>query len=348
MAGSERPERLAVVLFNLGGPDDLPAVRPFLANLFSDPAILGLPALLRWPLAQLIASLRAPKARRLYERIGGRSPLVEATRAQAAALEEELKAPETPVRVFVAMRYWHPMSDETARQVKAFAPERIVLLPLYPQYSTTTTGSSLADWRRAARAAGLDVPTQAVCCYPTHPGLIAAHAARIDDLRRSHAGGERFRILFSAHGLPERVIEQGDPYQWQVEQMVDAIVERLDPTPEDWAICYQSRVGPMAWIGPSIADEVARAGADGQSLIVVPVAFVSEHSETLFELDILYRNMARSCGIPVFLRVPALGTEPAFIAALADLVKSADAMPGPGVKSAICPAGRCGCPLQGV
>lgn len=345
-AGMTKPagrNRLAVVLFNLGGPDNLRAVRPFLANLFSDPAILPMLAPVRWPLAYLMAALRAPATRGFYRRIGGGSPLLKETEAQAQALQKALSE-TAEAHVFVAMRYWHPMSEQVVRRVADFAPDRIVLLPLYPQYSTTTTGSSLADWNRAARAAGLNVPTHALCCYPTYPGFIDAHVARIEAVRHIEADGDRFRILFSAHGLPKRVIAAGDPYQAQVEQTVQAIVSGLAPAPADWAICYQSRVGPVAWIGPSIGDEIARAGADGKPVMVVPIAFVSEHSETLYELDIFYREMAAACGVPDFVRVPTLGTEPAFIGALADLVSNANALPGPGVETAICPVERFACP----
>src|SRR6478735_8838127 len=197
--------KIAVILFNLGGPDSLDAVQPFLRNLFSDPAIITLPTWLRLPLARLIASRRAPKARGIYEKIGGGSPIVGQTEAQARALEEAL-GPEHEWRGYVCMRYWHPMTDAVVRSVKRFAPDRIVLLPLYPQFSTTTTDSSVKAWKAAAAAAKLTVPTQTVCCYPDEPGFIAAS---VDLLKQglAAAGGGPTRVLFSAHGLPEKVIK---------------------------------------------------------------------------------------------------------------------------------------------
>jgi ferrochelatase len=307
--------KLAVVLFNLGGPDRLDAVEPFLRNLFSDPAIIGLPAPLRLPLAWLIARRRAPIARDIYAKIGGRSPILEETEAQARALEAALGA----ARVFIAMRCWKPFADETAQAVKAWGPDRVVLLPLYPQFSTTTTASSLADWHRAARRAGLEAPTSQICCYPTEDGFIAALA----DLTRqtmAHAKPEiSYRLLLSAHGLPERIITKGDPYRRQVEQSAAALVGRLGIV--DSTICFQSRVGPLKWIEPATDAEIRRAGRDGKGVIVVPLAFVSEHSETLVELDIDYSKLAREAGVPHYLRVPTVGTHPAFIEALAKLVR---------------------------
>ena len=319
--------RTAVVLFNLGGPDRPEAVRPFLFNLFSDPAIIGAPQPIRWLIAKLISTRRAPFAREIYAQIGGGSPLLPLTRRQAAALEARLKADGLETRVFVAMRYWHPFGVETAREVAAFAPARVVLLPLYPQFSTTTTESSFKDWAQAAKIAGLDAPTGAVCCYPAEEGFVAAlveltAAALID---ASRAG--KPRVLFSAHGLPKRVIERGDPYQRQVEATAAAVAGKMGLDASDWIVCYQSRVGPLEWIGPATDDEIARAGADGVPVVVVPIAFVSEHSETLVELDIEYRHLAQRAGVPRYVRVPAVAEHPRFIEGLAR--QAAAATPGP-------------------
>lgn len=322
--------RIAIVLFNLGGPDSLEAVRPFLVNLFSDPAILGLPWPLRSLLARGIATRRVAVARAIYAKIGGRSPLVEQSEAQAAALEKELSARlGVDVRVFVAMRYWHPMSEAVARAVKAFAPDAVVLLPLYPQYSATTTGSSLAVWARAAAAAGLATPTCVVCCYPEQPGFLAAVLALINKSLSEYTAAMPVRVLFSAHGLPKKVIAKGDPYQWQVERTVAALSARIAQLKLDSMVCYQSRVGPLAWIGPSIEEALTQCTRDGRAALVVPIAFVSEHSETLVELDIEYRNRAERLGVPAYIRVPTVGTHPLFIAGLADLVTDAlrNAMP---------------------
>ncbi len=338
--------RTAVVLFNLGGPDSPDAIQPFLNNLFNDPAIIGLPWPLRPLLASVISNKRQKEARKIYALIGGKSPLLEETRAQAAKLEAALDDEET--RVFISMRYWHPMAQDTAMEVAAFAPNRVILLPLYPQFSTTTTGSSMQAWHRAAEKAGIKAPTKAVCCYPMHEGLIAAHAALLDRTL-DKAGDQPVRVLFSAHGLPEKIVKAGDPYQWQIEQTAAAVVAKLARPDLDWQVCYQSRVGPLTWIGPSTDDEIKRAGKEGKGAVVVPIAFVSEHSETLVELDIEYAEMAGKNGCAPYLRVPALGVEEAFIEGLAGIVRTTlePGAPdlGPDTGRRLCPGawGKCPC-----
>ncbi|MBI1206180.1 MAG: ferrochelatase [Azospirillum sp.] len=341
-------DRTAVVLFNLGGPDSLAAVRPFLFNLFNDPAIIRLPRLPRWLLAQLISGRRAPIAREIYAQIGGASPLLANTLDQAVALKQALVA-AGEVEVFIAMRYWHPMAEDTAAAVAAFAPDRVLLLPLYPQWSTTTTASSLAAWRTAARRAGITAPSSVVCCYPTNSGLIDAMAALIKpELDVASAYG-RPRLLLSAHGLPKRVVAAGDPYQWQCEQTVAALVNRLGHPELDWVGCYQSRVGPLEWIGPSTDQEISRAGRDRVPVVIAPIAFVSEHSETLVEIEIEYRHLAQAQGVPYFGRVPAVGTAATFIAGLAGLVRDTLGNAAPmrsGCASRFCPAEFSGCALS--
>jgi protoporphyrin/coproporphyrin ferrochelatase len=335
--------RTAVVLLNLGAPDKPSSVRPFLKNMFSDPAILSVPGPVRWLLARLISGLRARKAIPIYEQLGGGSPLLPNTEAQAASLERMLGADS---RVFVSMRYWHPMSTACVAAVKHYAPDRIVLLPLYPQFSGTTTGSSFADWRRAAARAGLSAPIHAICCYPRHDGWVGAVADLIRDALAQAGPLAKPRILFSAHGLPKKVIAGGDPYQWQVERTVEAVVAALG-SGVDWSICYQSRVGPLEWIGPSTQDEIDRAGRDGVPILVVPIAFVSEHSETLVELDIEYRHRAERAGVPGYIRIPAVATHASFIAGLADLVRAAVTANLPLISAEnarICPAHRTECP----
>jgi ferrochelatase len=338
-------ERTAVVIYNLGGPDSLEAVRPFLFNLFNDPSILRQAAPLRWLLARLISRRRAPIAREIYGRLGGRSPILPETEAQARALEAALGADET-CRVFVAMRYWHPFAAECAGAVKAYDPDRIVLLPLYPQYSTTTTESFLRTWRHAVREVGLDRPTGSICCYPREAGFVDALAALIrrgiDSLRCDPAP----RVLFSAHGLPRKFVTAGDPYQAQVEMTVAAVVEKLAMPGLDYAICYQSRVGPVEWLRPYTDDEIRRAGADGRALVVAPVAFVSEHSETLVELDIEYAKLARDCGVPAYHRAPTVGVQPVFIDGLARLVRHASRNSlSSGEGRRVCPAACGACPI---
>ena len=337
--------KIAIVLFNLGGPDSPEAVQPFLKNLFSDPAIISLPSFLRLPLASFISSRRAPKAKKIYDQIGGSSPILGQTEAQARALEEALGT-EHEWRGYVCMRYWHPMTEAVVRSVKRFAPDRIVLLPLYPQFSTTTTDSSAKAWKAAAAAAKLVVPTQTVCCYPDEPGFIAAS---VDLLKQGLAetGTRPTRVLFSAHGLPEKVIKAGDPYQAQVERTAKAIADRIGGL--DWSVCYQSRVGPLKWIGPPTDGEIRRAGQDGKAIVLYPLAFVSEHSETLVELDIEYRHLAEQSGVPAYVRVPTVGTHPLFIAGLADRVCAILAEPQVavchGATSMPCGQHHRGCPL---
>jgi len=316
-------ERLAVVLFNLGGPDRPESVQPFLFNLFNDPAIINLPQPLRWGVAKLISARRAPVAQEIYEELGGGSPLLPNTEAQASALRDAVAAKTdgaAEIRCFIAMRYWHPLTEETVAEVQAWNPDRILLLPLYPQYSTTTTESSVKAWRQAASKVGLSVPTSTVCCYPVLDGFIAASAALLRQTLRSVGEGPKPRVLFSAHGLPQKVIDRGDPYQYQVERTAEAIVAALPEEVFDWVVCYQSRVGPLEWIKPYTEDEIRRAGDKGVPLIVMPIAFVSEHSETLVELDIEYRELAEEAGVPGYERVPTVSSEAAFIEGLAKLV----------------------------
>jgi ferrochelatase len=311
-------QKIAIVLFNLGGPDDQAAVQPFLQNLFSDPAIIRVPGPIRWALARLISFTRAKSARANYAKMGGGSPLVPETNAQARAIEKAVTAQpgfeDADVKAFLAMRYWKPFTEQAVDAVKAFAPDQIILLPLYPQFSTTTTDSSLKAWYAAGG------PTaKLVCCYPDAPGFIEAHANSVLETWQAGGAPERVRILWSAHGLPEKVIQDGDPYQKQVEETVAAL-KLLLPDHFDHAICYQSRVGPLAWIGPPTEAEIKRAAADQIGVIVVPIAFVSEHIETLVELDEEYAEIAHEAGVPFYWRAPALGTRAEFIGELAQIV----------------------------
>ncbi len=345
MARDMAPSRkIAVVLTNLGGPDGPKAVRPFLFNLFSDPAIIDLPGWARIPLAALIAGLRAKAARANYALMGGASPLLAETQAQAGALQAALadRSPGSTVRVFIAMRYWSPDTRETAQAVETFDPDEVLLLPLYPQYSTTTTASSFAAWNRAYRGRA---PVRAVCCYPVAEGLVEAHAARIEEAWAAAGRPDKVRLLFSAHGLPQKVIDAGDPYQLQVEATAQAVAQRLNK-PWDWQVCYQSRVGPMAWLGPSTPEAIEAAATHGLGVVIAPIAFVSEHVETLVELDHDYAALAGRLGCAPYVRAPALGVQPAFIEALAELAMQAMDQPigaHPGSGHVCASAGCCGC-----
>ncbi|WP_376098428.1 ferrochelatase [Roseomonas sp. CCTCC AB2023176] len=320
--------RVAVVLFNLGGPDGPDAVRPFLTNLFTDPAILRVPGIIRRPLGRFVAARRTPAAQENYAVLGGKSPLLELTEEQARSLEAALAEEDATYRCFIAMRYWHPFTEAAVAAVQEWAPDEVVLLPLYPQFSTTTTGSSLDEWNRVAKRAGLDVPTTALCCWHSDDGFARSTAAivrrALAEARAALPEGVPLRLLYSAHGLPESIVKRGDPYQWQVERSVAAVTEALGD-PVDHVVCYQSRVTPQKWIGPSTEEEIERAGHEGVALLVCPIAFVSEHSETLVELDVEYREVAHKAGVPAYFRVPAQNSDAAFIAATADLIRRARA-----------------------
>lgn len=355
--GREKNEaRLAVVLFNLGGPDSLEAVEPFLKNLFLDPAILPVPGPVRKVLARRISKKRAPVTQEIYRQLGGKTPLLELTRAQATDLEKALNSGVLSqafrkIEVFVAMRYWHPRAAEVVAEVKAFAPSQVVLAPLYPQYSTTTSQSSIDEWKREAVRQKLIVATRAQCCYPAEENFVAAHVALIREALKKVPQGVRPRILFSAHGLPIQIIEGGDPYQSQIEMTVAAVMKGLGNEDLDHGICYQSRVTKHEWLGPSTDDEIDRASRDGVGVILTPIAFVSEHSETLVELDVEYRALAEKAGVACYIRVPALGVHEGFIRSLQSVVEGLAlpqddfAIRGPqGVR--ICAAGFSKCPCK--
>jgi len=334
--------KVGVLLFNLGGPDEPKAVRPFLFNLFSDRAIIPYPQPLRFLLATLIARSREQVARANYDLLGGRSPILPETLKQAEALDAAMakRIDNVTFKCFPAMRYWRPFVRDVAKAAEAWGATDVILLPLYPQFSTTTTASSFAVWKRASK-----LPASTICCYPAGQALAQAHADAILETWRNAGEPPNPRVLFSAHGLPKRVVKRGDPYQWQVEQSV-AAVKRALPPHWDMRICYQSRVGRLEWLGPSTEDEVIAAARDLTGVIVAPIAFVSEHVETLVELDIEYAQLAAERGVPFYLRAPALGASPRFIDALADLVERALRSPGKVQSESggrICPAefGRC-------
>lgn len=330
--------RLAVILMNLGGPDSLEAVQPFLRNLFSDPAIIGLPNPFRALLARFISSRRAEKAKSIYAKLGGKSPLLENTEVQARALEIALKdrRPDLDVKVFIAMRYWHPLTPECIKAVQAWKADQVVLLPLYPQFSTTTTASSVKAWQDIW---GNKALVQG--CYFAEPGFIKAYQDLIQTELEKVPDGVSVRVLFSAHGIPQKLVDQGDPYQWQVEQTVRDVTAGRS---YDHVICYQSRVGPLKWLGPNIDDEIVQAQKDGVGVIVVPISFVSEHSETLVELDMDYRDRAQELNIAYYGRVPTVADHPDFIGGLADLVE-VRVRSQSNCDQSLCPAAftKCGC-----
>ncbi len=312
-------KKTGVVLLNLGGPDTLQAVRPFLYNLFSDRDIIPLgPAFLQRPLAGLISSIRAKKARTAYARIGGGSPLLGITRQQAAALQDALRQ-EGDFGVYVGMRYWHPFVEEAIRQAVDDGADRIVGLSLYPQYSRATTGSTRKRFDHAvatthARAVFVD-------SWYNHPLYVDAVAATVRERIDGPSGG--VHLLFSAHSLPVSLIEAGDPYVDEVRGTVEAVVGRLRMNGDvslPYHISYQSRSGPVRWLGPSTEEVIVElAGKGVRRILVVPVSFVSDHVETLYEIDVLYRDLAERHGMQLD-RAESLNTRPLFISALRDLV----------------------------
>ena len=309
----------AIILFNLGGPDKLENVEPFLFNLFNDPAILDLPTFLRYPLAKLISNRRAPVAKKIYAELGGSSPILKLTREQSDALEIKLNQTqeEDEYKCFIIMRCWNPRAKDVIKDVQLYGPDEVVLMPLYPQYSAATSGSSIKEWKDVCKKNNYHVKTSTICCYPTDQNFINAHTKeiikKIKDLKD-------FKLIFSAHGLPEKNIKKGDPYQWQVEQSVKKIVESLNDEKLDWILSYQSRVGPLKWIGPSTETTIIENSKIGKHIVLVPIAFVSEHSETLVELDIEYKEIADANGCKNYTRVPALGINEDFIKAMSELI----------------------------
>ena len=309
----------AVILFNLGGPDKLENVEPFLFNLFNDPAILNLPTLLRYPLAKLISNRRAPTAKKIYEELGGASPILKLTMDQSNQLETKLNQcdGENEYKCFIVMRCWHPRAEKVINNVRSYNPEEVILLPLYPQYSAATSGSSIKEWHDVCKKNNYKIKTSTICCYPTDISFVKSH---VNQIKRKIENLNNYKLIFSAHGLPEKNIKKGDPYQWQVEQSVKKIVENLNIENLDWILSYQSRVGPLKWIGPSTEDIIVENSKLGKHIVLVPIAFVSEHSETLVELDIEYKEIANANGCKNYTRVPALGINENFIKSMSELI----------------------------
>ncbi len=331
----------AVVLFNLGGPDKLESVEPFLFNLFNDPAIISIPSIFRYPLAKFISKRRAPFAKNIYKEIGNKSPILELTIDQAKSLENSLSE-KGDYKCFIVMRCWYPRASDVIKEVKEYNPDEVILLPLYPQYSASTSGSSIEEWNDLCKNENYKVKTKTICCYPTENNFIESHTHLIKKTIKN-LENKNFKLLFSAHGLPENKIKKGDPYQWQVERTVEDVMSRLKNENLDYIISYQSRVGPLKWIGPSTDDAIIKYSKEKKGIVIVPVAFVSEHSETLVELDIEYKKLAEKNGCSFYKRVPALGIEENFIKGLTALVLQQETR-GSFVSSIICPENYKKCP----
>lgn len=316
--------RVGVLLLNLGGPDRLEDVRPFLFNLFSDPEIIRLPSpLLQKPLAWLISTLRARKSQENYLEIGGGSPLRKITEAQAEALEQRLAAIGHSAEVYIGMRYWYPFTEEAIERIKRDRINKLVILPLYPQFSISTSGSSFRVleemWKQDPQLRQIEY-TLIPSWYNNH-GYLQAMADLIAQELNQCSEPENVHIFFSAHGVPQSYVDEaGDPYQREIEECTRLIMKTLN-RPNDYTLAYQSRVGPVEWLKPYTEDALQELGAQGiKNILVVPISFVSEHIETLQEIDIEYREVAEAAGIENFMRVPALNTHPVFIDSLAHLV----------------------------
>ncbi len=319
-------KKYGIVLLQLGGPDSLDAVEPFLYNLFRDPDIINFPLsfLFRKRLARIIAQKRSPKIREHYHHMGGKSPILELTRAQAKALEEQLNK-SFDARVVIAMRYWEPFTDEAIRELKKEGITDIILLPLYPHYSISTTGSSVNEWNRAVKRENVEHwNVQLVREYPTHHDFITSFIERINEALDRFPEDKRntVHLVFSAHGTPVKLVRKGDPYKYQIEDTVKSIM-RNGKYPQNHTLSFQSRVGPEKWLEPFTDDTVERLAKDSvKNMLIIPVAFVSEHIETLFELDVEVREIAEEHGVEQFEVMPALNDHPKYIDALADLTLS--------------------------
>jgi ferrochelatase len=323
-------KRVGIVLFQLGGPDSLDAVEPFLLNLFLDPDILPLGplGLLRRPIAKLISSRRSVPVRGRYAQIGGRSPIGELTERQRQRLVDAVSPHIDPVAV-TAMRYWHPLTSEAVDVLRKAGPlDELVLLPLYPHYSYATTLSSLKEWRRVYGNPNGGPPERTIEHYYNHPLYIQALVQRIGSVLRQFSDSSRIYLVFSAHGLPMSLVERGDPYPKQIQETVRLTCElgskEFPGWPRKHLLCYQSRVGPAKWLQPPLTGTIERLGHEGvKEMLVVPISFFTEHIETLHEINIEAREEASRLGIETFRMMPAVGDSPLFIATLRDLVLSA-------------------------
>ena len=316
-------KKVGVVLFQLGGPDSLEAIEPFLYNLFCDPDIIDFPfaRIARQPLAKLISVSRAKHVAHHYAEIGGKSPILEFTRRQAVALEKRLRQ-DYDARVVVAMRYWRPFTQEAIAELAQHAPDEIVLLPLYPQYSKTTTGSSVNEWNRRFHPNGWNPAVHVITEFYRDPAYIESVVSAVRGSLAQFANPAEVDMVFSAHSVPMSVIEKGDPYQRQIEETVDLVWAR-GGWPARRHVCYQSKVGASKWLRPSMHETVKRLAAEGsKNVLVVPISFVSDHVETLHEIDIEHREQARGLGITNYRMVPGLNDSPEFIEALAGLVEN--------------------------
>lgn len=318
-------EKIGVVLLNLGGPDSLEAVEPFLYNLFVDPDIINFPGsfLFREWLAKLISSKRHPRIQEQYKQIGGKSPLKEYTLGQAKLLEEKLNE-RFPAKVYAAMRYWHPFTEETLDELEKEGITKVILLPLYPQYSKATTVSSVKEWKKQLEKRGNPnkIEWSLIESYYDYPPYIDAFVERVNEGLQKFPAEKRadVHLLFSAHGTPMKLVKEGDPYSDHIRKTVELVMKQ-GAFKQNHSLCWQSKVGPQKWLTPSTPDMIEEQAAKGEKLMLaIPIAFASDHLETLFEVGIEFKHLAKEAGVEQFEVTEGLNYSPKFIDALAQLV----------------------------
>jgi ferrochelatase len=311
-------KKIAVIIYNLGGPNSLSEVKEYLFNLFYD--VITLPNPFRWILSKFISILREKKAKGIYNNIGGKSPLLEETIMQANSLQNLLdKSGNIEYKVYVAMQCWKPRFEDIYKDVEFFAPDKIITIPLYPQFSSVTTGKSIEKLEKVFSTYKQKI--KHICCYFDDEKFINSHIELIKKtLKENFSKDDNYRILFSAHGLPQILVDKGDSYQFQIETMVKLLVDKIDIKDLDWKITYQSRVGRIKWLEPDTENEIKVAGEEKKDIFIVPISFVSEHVETLVELDIEYKELAHSYEIK-FARVPTLRNNRIYIESLGDIIE---------------------------
>lgn len=314
-------KKTAIVLFNLGGPDKLENVKPFLYNLFSDKWIIRAPSFIRKMIAFFISRKRENEACENYEIMGGKSPLLEETIAQKESLKKNLeKRKFGDFEIFIAMRYWHPLTDECMKQVKNYNPDEIIALPLYPHLSSSTTVSSFEEFDKEIEKNNIKAKVKKVGCYFDDSNFIKSHIELIKKSIKKFKDKKNLRILFSAHSIPTKFVKKGDPYEWQINKTFEAVKKDKEISKYECILCYQSKVGPIEWLSPQTEDVIEESAKLGKNMIVIPIAFVSEHIETLVELDVEYKEIADKHDVK-YVRVPALSCDKNFIDSLGEIVE---------------------------
>lgn len=313
-------KNVAVILFNHGYPDSLEAVKPFLFNVFYDPAFLTVSNPMRWMMARSISKQCAPKARDIYRELADNSSIHGETEKQKVKLEAYLnKLSNDNFKCFAFMRYWTPLAKDILDDLKNYSPEEIIMLPLYPQYSITTTGSGLIEWNKKLAKANFNIPFRVIKDYPESDFFIDTMADMINE-KLKKIDQNKYRLLLCAQAIPKKTIEAGDPYQTQVERSVSALLKKIENENLDAVICYQRRLGPLEQIGPTTEDQIEKAAADNKNIIIIPISYVSECSETLVELDIQYKEVAAKAGIKDYIRIKTVRDSEKFIAGMSNLV----------------------------